>query len=121
MGLGVGGIVFESSLPRMEEGELGECPEVLRTEPVVMVVVMFGMGCEVVLMIGLGVFMSVLEGEEMVVVEQGLEVALSPSTLRIRLSVTLLSQTCLSTSCAGDEEEDERELTAALLQLGTFV
>lgn len=118
MGLGVGRIVFESSLLRMEEGELGECPEVLRTEPVVMVV-MFGMGSVVVLMIGLGVLMSVL-GEEMVVVEQGLEVALSPSTLRIRLSVTLLSQICLSTSCTGAEEEDERELAAALLQLGTF-
>lgn len=63
--------------------------------------------------------MSVLEeGEEVVVVV--VEVALSPSTLRTRLSVTLLSQTCFSTSCAGAEEEDERELAAALPQLGTF-
>lgn len=61
------------------------------------------------------------EGEDVVVVvEQGVEVTLSPSTLRTRLSVTLLSQTCLSTSCAGAEEEDERELAAALPQLGTF-
>lgn len=57
MGLEVWGVVFETSLPWLaeEEGELGECLEVLRTEPVVMVVGMFGMGSVVVLMVGLEV------------------------------------------------------------------
>lgn len=59
-----------------------------------------------------------VEGKEVVVVEQGVEAALVPSTLRTRLSVTLLSQTCLASSCAGAEEENETEGAAVLLQLG---
>lgn len=104
---------------------MGECLEVLGVEPVFVVVGVFGMGCVVVLMVGLEVVKLVEEeGEEAVVVlvvaEQGVEVALSPSTLRTRLSVTLLSQTWLATFSAGAVKEDEREQTAALPQLGTF-
>lgn len=98
----------------IEEGEEEECSEVLGNESLVLVVGMFGMGNTVVLT-WLAVWTLVEEG----VVLVGHEVALSPSILRTRSSVTLLSQTCVSSSWAVAEEEDEREMATALPQLGT--